>query len=135
MDEIIIPIFVCVVLPIAIVAIIFYAKINQDNKRTKVLIKAIEANNNIDADKIAAAMSDSKKEQTPQQLLNKRLLRGCMFTLAGLVLVVLSIITYLNEYDFSSDPVFMPAMFGGLSIAIGLSYLIVYFLTRSQVEK
>ena len=41
---ILVPIFLCVVLPVAIVAIIYWEKINSTNKRTQVLIKAIEAN-------------------------------------------------------------------------------------------
>ena len=51
--EILIPISVCVILPIAIVSIISYVRMNSDNQRTQVLLKAIEANNNIDDDKLA----------------------------------------------------------------------------------
>ena len=40
MQDILVPIFVCVVLPVAIV---FAAAINNDNKRAKVLIKAIDS--------------------------------------------------------------------------------------------
>lgn len=132
---ILVPIFVCFVLPVAIVAINAYTKINQDNKRSKILIKAIESNNNIDADRLAAAMShDDNKKATPRQLLNRRLLRGCIFTLVGLVLVTMSILSYASGVEFYADPVFMPALFGGISIAIGLSYLIVFFITRNQAD-
>lgn len=37
-----VPIFICVVLPVAIVLIVFLAAMNSDNKRAKILIKAIE---------------------------------------------------------------------------------------------
>ena len=56
MTAILVPIFVCVVLPVAIVAIVFAAAMNNDNKRAKVLIKAIESNCGIDADKLAEAL-------------------------------------------------------------------------------
>lgn len=39
MTTTLVPIFVCVVLPVAIVAIVFAAAMNNDNKRAKVLIK------------------------------------------------------------------------------------------------
>ena len=58
MQQILVPIFVCVVLPVAIVAIVFAAAINNDNKRSKVLIKAIESNCGINADKLAEALQN-----------------------------------------------------------------------------
>ena len=61
MAQILVPIFVCVVLPVAIIAIIFGASINSDNKRSQVLIKAIESNCDIDADKLAEALQKPKK--------------------------------------------------------------------------
>ena len=71
---ILVPIFLCVVLPVAIVAIIYWEKINSTNKRTQVLIKAIEANNGINADKLAEALSGQRK--SAKEILNGRLLRG-----------------------------------------------------------
>lgn len=56
-----IPFGVCVVLPIAIVLIVFLTKINSDNKRAQVLIKAIESNNDINTDKLVEAMQNQKK--------------------------------------------------------------------------
>lgn len=39
--EILVPIFVCVVLPVAVVLITSLTKINSDNRRTQIIIKAI----------------------------------------------------------------------------------------------
>lgn len=36
--------------------------------------------------------------------------------------------------EFAADTVTVPLMFGGASLAIGLSYLIVYLVTRKQVK-
>ncbi len=85
MAQILVPIFVCVVLPVAIIAIIFGASINSDNKRSKVLIKAIESNCDIDADKLAEALQKPKK--TALEILNLRLLRGCIFSLVGIAVL------------------------------------------------
>lgn len=129
---ILIPISICAILPISIVLIIFLALMNSDNKRAKVLIKAIESGNGVDADKLAAAMQKPRK--TPRELLNSRLLRGCIFSFIGIALIILGILSLVNGVDFESDPVFIPVMFGSASLAIGISYLIVYFLTRNQVK-
>lgn len=125
MAQILVPIFVCVVLPVAIIAIIFGASINSDNKRSQVLIKAIESNCDIDADKLAEALQKPKK--TAREILNLRLLRGCIFSLVGIAVCIIGII--------AADTVTVPFIFGGTSLAIGLSYLVVYFVTRKQINE
>ena len=125
MALILVPIFVCVVLPVAIIAIIFGASINSDNKRSQVLIKAIESNCDIDADKLAEALQKPKK--TAREILNLRLLRGCIFSLVGIAVCIIGII--------AADTVTVPLIFGGASLAIGLSYLVVYFVTRKQINE
>ena len=130
--DILVPISICVVLPVAIVLIIFMTAMNSDNKRAKVLIKAIEANNNIDADKLAAAFAKPRK--TPLEILNKRLLRGCMFTFTGIALIIVALVSLAYGTEFANDSVTLPMIFGGALLAIGLSYLVVYFVTRKQVN-
>ena len=133
MAQILVPIFVCVVLPVAIIAIIFGASINSDNKRSKVLIKAIESNCDIDADKLAEALQKPKK--TALEILNLRLLRGCIFSLVGIAVCIIGIIAYSMGMEFQTDAVTAPLIFGGISLAIGLSYLVVYFVTRKQINE
>ena len=130
--DILVPISICVVLPVAIVLIIFMTAMNSDNKRAKVLIKAIEANNNIDADKLAAALAKPRK--TPLEILNKRLLRGCMFTFTGIALIIVALVSLAYGTEFANDSVTLPMIFGGALLAIGLSYRVVYFVTRKQVN-
>lgn len=132
MTTTLVPIFVCVVLPVAIVAIVFAAAMNNDNKRAKVLIKAIESNCGIDADKLAEALQKPKK--TAHEILNLRLLRGCIFSFIGIALCTVGIVSLCMGTEFSADPVTVPLIFGGVSLAIGLSYLVVYSVTRKQIK-
>lgn len=132
MVDILVPIFVCVVLPVAIVGIYYWSQINAENKRAEILMKAIEANCGPDADKLAEALQKPRK--TAREILNLRLLRGCMFTFVGLGLCIVGIVSACMGSEFASDPVMVPLVFGGASLAIGLSYLVVYFVTRKQVN-
>lgn len=132
MNGIIVPIFICVVLPVSIVAIVAATVMNNDNKRAQVLIKAIESNCGIDADKLAEALQRPKKSE--REILHLRLLRGCIFSFIGLVLCIIGIISLCIGHDFIADPVSVPLVFGGASLAIGLSYLVVYFVTRRQLK-
>lgn len=132
MVDILVSIFVCVVLPVAIVGIYYWSQINAENKRAEILMKAIEANCGPDADKLAEALQKPRK--TAREILNLRLLRGCMFTFVGLGLCIVGIVSACMGTEFASDPVTVPLVFGGASLAIGLSYLVVYFVTRKQVK-
>ena len=132
MTATLVPIFVCVVLPVAVVAIIAATKMNNDNKRSKVLIKAIESNCGIDADKLAEALQKPKKPA--REILNNRLLLGCIFSFVGLALCIVGIVSLCMGTEFSADPVTVPLVFGGASLAVGLSYLVVYLVTRKQIK-
>lgn len=131
--QVLVPIFICVVLPVAIVLIVSLTKINADNKRTEVIIKAIEANNDIDADKLAESMRKPRK--SAREILNYRLLRGCIFSFVGLVLVIIGLVSLIAGSEIGADNVTVPMIFGGVSIAVGASYLLVYAVTRRQIEK
>lgn len=122
-----IPIAICVVLPIAIVWIIASKARNYDNKRAEIILKAIECQPNIDPEAITAALRQTdgnRRPKTPVELLNFRLLRGCIFTLVGIAAILLGY--YQWSFIYYAAAVFMP---------IGLGYLIVYFATRKQVLK
>lgn len=127
-----IPIFICVVLPALIVWIVFRASMNNDNKRAEVLIKAIESNNGIDADRLADALAKPRKtaRKTAREILNLRLLRGCIFSFIGLGFFATAL--FANSEGIHSDNIVIPMLAGSVSLAIGVSYLIVYFVTRKQ---
>lgn len=128
--QLLVPLGICVALPVLIVWLIFRASMNSDNKRAQVLIEAIKANNNVDATAIANAFS--KKRKTPLEILNSRLLKGCIFGLCGLVIVIASICFFFSEGYFPGFFAFF-LIPGLILLAIGSSYLIVYFVTRKQL--
>ncbi|MCM1291967.1 MAG: hypothetical protein NC111_03990 [Bacteroides sp.] len=131
MKEILVPIFICVVLPVAIVLIGALAKMNGENKRAKIIIKAIEANRDVDADKLIESLK--KPQKSALETLNGRLLRGCIFSLIGVGLAIVGIVNLICGTAMSSDPVSVPFIFGGILLAIGISYLIVWNVSRKQI--
>ena len=140
MEDILVPIFICVVLPVSIVLIVFGKSMYSDKKRTQVVLKAIEANPNVDAEKLARALGTSDDgKKTPQERLNGRLLRGCIFTLIGIGSNILGLVTRYSEegadLSFADDPVFFPLLLGGISLAIGISFLVVFFFSRKMVDR
>lgn len=130
MHEILVPVFVCVVLPVAIVLIISLTRINSDNKRSQILIKAIEANKDIDTDKLIRSLEKPRK--SARDILNTRLLRGCIASLLGIASALYGL--YIQCSDPSASLQYLCYLFTAGMLAVGLGYLIVYFLTRNEVE-
>lgn len=122
-----IPIFICVVLPVAIVLIVFLSSLGKEKVRAKVLIKAIEANNTIDADKLAEALRKPKK--TAREILNKRLLYGCISAALGIALIASSFLP-AADVQIRSQLCFAAA----ICLAFGVGFLAVYFVTRKSVD-
>ena len=115
---------VAVLLPALIVWILTRATINKDNKNAEIIIKAIENNSIVDTDKLVKALS--KRGKTPRQLLNLRLLRGCIFTFIGIAIKSSSLPEIHIRYN--------SILLSGISLAIGFAYLVVYFVTRKSVK-
>lgn len=130
MEDILVPIFICCVLPVSCVLIVFVARMYSDNKRAKILVKALETCDSESVNRIAETLG--RPRMTPRQILQRRLLKGCIFSLIGLVLIITGIVSLIAGSSFDSDPVSVPLLFGGISAAIGVSFLIVYKVSGRQ---
>lgn len=124
LEDILIPIFICVVLPVMIVWLTTRAATNADNKRAQVLMKAIESNANIDADKLAEALQ--KPRRTPAEMQSRRLLRGMIFTGLGIVFIIAGQVAQYTSP--SPDNLLMSVLAGGASLVVGIAYLGVYYV-------
>lgn len=122
MNSELVPIFVCVVLPVSIVLIVYLTRMNSDNKRAQIIIKAIEANNDIDADKLAESLR--KPQRSAKEILHSRLLCGCIFSFLGVAFEVSAWIDGLQE---------MLALCGGACLAVGLGFLVTCYVTRKDI--
>ncbi len=127
--QVIIPVSICVVLPVLIVWIIYHSINNRNNKNTEILIKALETNPNIDVDRLIETMSRSKK--TAMDTLHTRLLRGCIFSSLGVAVSIMAgIFAYTDPESHAQNPCLI---ISGVSLAIGIAYLVVYFVTKKTV--
>lgn len=124
---ILIPLGVAVVMPCLIVWIVFRAQTNKDNKNAEIIIKAIENNQVKDTEKIIEALG--KEHKTPKEILQSRLLRGCIFTFVGIAAILL--VFCLAKAGL----ILLAQILAAVSLPIGLAYLIVYFATRKSVTE
>ena len=129
MDKILVPIFVCVVLPVTIVWLITRARQNETNRKTEVMLKAIEAGATVDAN----LFKNSKDSLTIKERLLKRLTGGCIFSLMGVVFTIIGLVNRNMALD--NDAFTIPVLFGGIFFAIGVAHLVVFYVGRKMLTK
>lgn len=129
--SIIVPIGICVVLPVLIVWFVTRARINRDNRRTELLLEAIRRNDHIDPEVLADALS--KPECTERDRQHSRLLRGCLFGLIGFVCLVAAVVNGLLS-GWYCDGFQVLGAIGGVLAAIGVAYLIVYRTSAKEAD-
>ncbi len=120
-----IPIGICVILPVMLAFFYFTSENNKTNRRAEVITKAIEAN--ICPEKLEEIFDGLK--MTAEEILQIRLLRGCIFTLLGISSVVL--VFLFPNHGFQR----MMCFFSAACLSIGIGYLIVFFVTRKTLKE
>lgn len=139
LGESIVPVGICVVLPILLAWRYYRSADNKVNKTSEIIMKAMENSatlENINTDQLVEALRSHKK--SAMEILNKRLLRGCIFTFIGLAGMILALIWYINapwDDDDNFAAIFVILIIAGLSLAIGLGYVVTYILTRKSAQK
>ena len=129
--DILIPLGVCVVLPVMIVWLVTRARQNETNKKTEIMLKAIEAGATLDANLFKDA--HKKQKSTKERLLN-RLVWGCATSLLGVALATLGIVLWVNwNGTTSNDSFVVPLIFAGIFLAIGIALFTGFFVGRKML--
>lgn len=123
--ELLIPLGVAVVLPITIVAIVFKSALASERNRKEIILAALEKNPNLNVEDLVKRMK--KSEKLIKEKLLARLEYGCLCCLMGVAFVLL--------YFFLSVQKEILIIAGAALIAIGIAFLVGYFVGRRMLEK
>ena len=129
MRDIIVPIGICVVLPVMLVWLVTRVRRNEIDKKTEVMLKAIESGATSDSDLFKEA--PKKRKSTKERLLN-RLICGCAASIIGAALTAIGIIPWMTLEDDTFAPLLI---FGGISLAVGIALFIGFFVGRKMLAK
>mgnify|MGYP007105365265 CR=1 FL=1 len=124
--QLLVPIGVAVVLPIAIVAIVFRSALASERNRKEIVLAALEKNPDIDVEQLMKNLK--KSEKLIKEKLLARLERGCLCCLMGVAFMVLYFFLGVQGEDFIT-------VVGAALIAIGIAFLISYFVGRRMLAK
>ena len=133
MEDIVIPIFICVVLPVTIVYLVARTKQNETNKKAEIMLKAIESGATVDMNQFN---TEKKGPKTIKQDLLEKFTGACITTFMGIAFVTWAIIGYVNP-EFTDGRLFnrLAPMTGGVLLAVGLGLFISYFVGKKMLSK
>ena len=129
-EETIVPIGICVVLPIIIVWLNMRRKTNETNRRTEVLLAVIEKNPDLDMEDLIRKMNP--KTKTTKERLMGRLLWGLVFIAIG-ASTLLSDIYHVYTTGGVIGPVDL--FTSGCLLLIGISFVAVFFISKRMLAK
>ena len=124
--QLLVPIGVAVVLPIAIVAIVFRSALASERNRKEIVLAVLEKNPDIDVEQLMKNLK--KSEKLIKEKLLARLERGCLCCLMGVAFMVLYFFLGVQSED-------LIVVVGAALIAIGIAFLVSYFVGRRMLAK
>ena len=131
MEEILVPIAICVVLPVMIVWLVTRARENETNRKTEIMLKAIESGATIDPNLLG-----NQGHITVKERLLKRLTGACVTSLLGVACIILNLVQWAKWGEtLSKSTLSMTLAMGCILLAIGVALFIVYFVGRKMLSK
>lgn len=124
--QILVPLGVAVVLPVAIVAIVFRSALASERNRKEIVLAVLEKNPDIDVEQLMKNLK--KSEKLIKEKLLARLERGCLCCLMGMAFMVLYFFLGVQGEDFI-------VVVGAALIAIGIAFLVTYFVGRRMLAQ
>lgn len=124
--NVLVPIAVCVVLPVMIVFLVGRAHQNEVNRKAEVMLKAIETGQTIDPE----FFKPSKKKASLKQELLEKLNGACITSLMGTAFLLLYVFK-VNTFGFAA---FLPYA-GAAMLAVGIGLFISYFAGKKMLAK
>lgn len=130
--QLLVPISICVVLPVMIVWIVAKARAQEVNKRTEVLLAAIEKNSDLDVDKFFQKMSP-EKHTIKERLLAKHQKGLIMTVIGGSGLI--GCIAWLLFLPYDVFMVFVMSVVFVALLAVGIGFFVNYKVGKKMLEK
>ncbi len=132
LEDILVPLGICVFLPIMVVWLYIRRKMHSDDMRKEIILAALEKNANIDIEELVKKMN--KPEKLLKEKLLKKLHRGMLAFILGVGMIGYGIYLNCNPMGGKYDPLEITC--GGLALsAIGIAFLANYYIGKKMLAK
>jgi hypothetical protein len=131
MYTVVLPILICVVLPVTIVWLALRARQHAIDKKAEIMLKAIESGATIDPEYFK---KNEKPKSAKKELLDK-LSAACITSLLGVAFLVAGLCFKAGKIYFAGEQIpFFPTA-GAILLGIGIALFIVYFVGKKMFAK
>ena len=136
LTAIIVPLGVVVVLPIVITYIIYKKKQHETNKRTEIIMAALEKNSDIDVQEFLSKLNPLQKTYKERMLdkLHQEILWGTICLIGGAVCIIATVTTSLFNGYKGMDIGFL-TIFGIIPLATGIGLLVAYKSGKKSLDQ
>ena len=121
------PALICVVLPVMIVWLTMRARQHETDKKTEIMLKAIESGASIDTEFFRA---EQPRVRSLKEKMLGRLTGACITSFLGIAAFIGS--AFFQNLPFISWP--LPIV-GGILLAVGLGLFVTYFVGKKMLAK
>lgn len=128
---ILVPLGVCVALPVLIVWIIGRVRQNDTDRKAEVMLKAIENGQSIDPELFATP----RKKQTIKQELLDKFSGACITTLMGAVFLTVGLLYVYHPVWRAFISPSMMLVAGGVMLAVGIGLFVSFFVGKNMLAK
>ena len=132
LEDILVPLGICVVLPLTIVWLSIRKRMNDTNKRTQIVLAVIEKNPDVDIQEYLKKLNPPKKS-LKEKLMNK-LLVACVLIALGICGVGFAAISGYIGGGYPIEIVFIAGI-GAVLLLLGIAFLIVFFVSKKTMAK
>ena len=130
--DFLIPIGVCVVLPVMIVWLVSRSRRHETDRKAEIMLKAIEAG--VPIDPALFAKPAERKAKTRQEKLLENLSSACICSLMGLFFLAIGIVDQFTDWEgFLSPDITITG--GGVLLAVGISLFVTYFSGKKMLSE
>lgn len=130
LENILLPLGICVALPVMIVWLVMRKKTNETNRRTEIVLAAIEKNSEIDVEDFFKKMNPAQK--TLKEKLMQRFLWGTVFVALGVSLIGFVLIRTLWGGAAINDVMLLG---GVVACVVGIAFLLTYWVSWKVLAK
>lgn len=121
---------VCVIVPIMVVWLNNRKEQNETNKKTEILLKAIESGATVDTD----ILKPKQKQKSIKEKLLARITAAFIVTFIGIAIcIATAIMSYTGGVTANTLTYFI--FYGAVILAIGIALFIVYFIGKHILAK
>lgn len=133
-SDFLLPVFICCVLPVCVVLIVYIYRNKALEKKTDVLKLAIEKGAMVDPKNLMDALADTgRRHKSIRRRLLNRLTAGCILFIVGVVAVICILSVPSSEISMMAKA-FLVSMTSVIA-AIGLGFIVSFWVGKSMLKK